>query len=238
MLGITPIVYPSIRRGGPGGADVMVIVQSRAMFATLPSKRTGSAFTVRVMDTVCLICARLVRIAQPTQPTKPPNGRSGDGIARSTYNNRDALDREPVSRDRESPMLTSASPPLKGLHLGRSTPPLTSQICGGWLLRRSPWRRSPLRRSMPSGDSLSCTRRTPRFRRSSRRFSAPPGGPSLPVLSFSGMRPVWTERGRAVGIDDPECHQTLCPAMRPRLGGRLGLIIDGNKATERTADSR
>jgi hypothetical protein len=210
MLGITPIVYPSIRRGGPGGADVMVIVQSRAMFATLPSKRTGSAFTVRVMDTVCLICARLVRIAQPTQPTKPPNGRSGDGIARSTYNNRDALDREPVSRDRESPMLTSASPPLKGLHLGRSTPPLTSQICGGWLLRRSPWRRSPLRRSMPSGDSLSCTRRTPRFR---------------------GHRAV--SRRRLVVPRFQSCRSQACDQYGPNVAERLGSTI--RSATKRFA---
>ena len=53
MLGIAPIVYPSIRRGGPGGADLMVIDQSRAMSATLPSKRTGDAFKAVVMRTDC-----------------------------------------------------------------------------------------------------------------------------------------------------------------------------------------
>jgi AraC-like DNA-binding protein len=55
MLGIAPIVYPSIRCGGPGGADLMVIDQSRAMSATLPSKRTGDAFEPEVMRTDCLI---------------------------------------------------------------------------------------------------------------------------------------------------------------------------------------
>jgi hypothetical protein len=34
----------SIRCGGPAEADVMAIDQLRAMFATLPSKRTGDAF--------------------------------------------------------------------------------------------------------------------------------------------------------------------------------------------------
>ena len=58
MLGITPIEYPSIRRGGPGGAGVMVIDQSRAMFAMLPSKRTGDGFGAGVMWTDCQICAR------------------------------------------------------------------------------------------------------------------------------------------------------------------------------------
>jgi len=53
MLGIAPIVYPSIRRGGPGGADLMVIDQSRAMSATLPSKRTGDAFKAVVMPPDC-----------------------------------------------------------------------------------------------------------------------------------------------------------------------------------------
>jgi hypothetical protein len=52
-VGIAPIVYPSIRRGGPGGADVMVIDQSRAMFATLPSKRTGDAFEALLIGTDC-----------------------------------------------------------------------------------------------------------------------------------------------------------------------------------------
>ena len=56
MLGIAPIVYPSIRRGGPGGADLMVIDQSRAMSATLPSKRTGDEFGAGVMRTDCPIC--------------------------------------------------------------------------------------------------------------------------------------------------------------------------------------
>jgi len=43
------MVYPSIRRGGPGGAGAMVIDQSRAMFATLPSKRTRDVFETAVM---------------------------------------------------------------------------------------------------------------------------------------------------------------------------------------------
>jgi hypothetical protein len=58
MLGIAPIVYPSIRRGGPGGADVMVIDQSRTMFATLPSKGTGDGFGAVVMGTDCPIRVR------------------------------------------------------------------------------------------------------------------------------------------------------------------------------------
>src|SRR5580658_10902479 len=49
MLGIAPIVYPSIRRGGPGGAEVMAIVPSRAMLATCPSNRAGDAYEVLVM---------------------------------------------------------------------------------------------------------------------------------------------------------------------------------------------
>jgi hypothetical protein len=53
MWGIAPIVYPSTRRGGPGGADLMVIDQSRAMSATLPRKRTGDAFKEWVMGPQC-----------------------------------------------------------------------------------------------------------------------------------------------------------------------------------------
>jgi hypothetical protein len=53
MLGIAPIVYPSMRRGGPGGADLIVIDQSRAMSATFPSKGTGDAFGAVVMRTDC-----------------------------------------------------------------------------------------------------------------------------------------------------------------------------------------
>jgi hypothetical protein len=69
MLGIAPIVYPSIRRGGPGGADLMVIDQSRAMSATLPSNRTGDAFGEVVMRTDCPLgigaCTRKCRAGGP-----------------------------------------------------------------------------------------------------------------------------------------------------------------------------
>jgi hypothetical protein len=64
-LGIAPIVYPSIRRGGPGGpggAGVMVIVESRAIVATLPSKRKGDASEAPVMRTVCLICPPMLAL--------------------------------------------------------------------------------------------------------------------------------------------------------------------------------
>jgi len=63
MLGIAPICIASIRRGGPGGAGVMVIDELRAMFATLPSKRTGEA-----------IGAVVIRIDCPI-----PQDRCGDG---------------------------------------------------------------------------------------------------------------------------------------------------------------
>jgi hypothetical protein len=76
MLGIAPIVYPSIRRGGPGGADLMVIDQSRAMSATRPSKRTGDEF-----------CAVVMRTRLPVQVTaahaEVPIGRIRRGLSRA-----------------------------------------------------------------------------------------------------------------------------------------------------------
>jgi hypothetical protein len=68
MLGIAPIVYPSIRRGGPGGADLMVIDQSRAMSATLPSKWTGDEFSAVVMRTDCPSAEALLALDPLTSP--------------------------------------------------------------------------------------------------------------------------------------------------------------------------
>jgi len=65
-LGITPIVYPSIRCSGPGGAGLIVIDQSRATSATLPAKWTGGMFDALVMaytlPATGMGCARRKRI--------------------------------------------------------------------------------------------------------------------------------------------------------------------------------
>jgi hypothetical protein len=58
MLGMAPIVYPSVRCGGPGGAVVIVIDQPRPMFATLPSKGTGDGLGTEFMRTGCPVGAR------------------------------------------------------------------------------------------------------------------------------------------------------------------------------------
>src|SRR6516162_3739833 len=63
MFRIAPIVYPSIRRGGPGGAAVIAIDQSRERFATLPSKATGNALGALVIRIDCPTCASGVETA-------------------------------------------------------------------------------------------------------------------------------------------------------------------------------
>ena len=82
MLGIAPIVYPSIRRGGPGGADRMLIDPSRAMSATLPSKQTGEAFRAVAMRTAC---RSHPGADNPTLlGTQPSDTSRGDAAAQAT----------------------------------------------------------------------------------------------------------------------------------------------------------
>jgi hypothetical protein len=77
MFGIAPIVYPSIRCGGPGAVDLMVIDQPRAMSATLPSKRTGDAFTAAVMPTDCPLGAPSAGAAAATDQRWPKRHCAG-----------------------------------------------------------------------------------------------------------------------------------------------------------------
>ena len=70
ILGIAPIVYPSIRRGGPRGADLMVIDQSRAMSATLPSKWTSDAFEAVIIRPDCLFWNHRAPVLQCLRPER------------------------------------------------------------------------------------------------------------------------------------------------------------------------
>jgi hypothetical protein len=88
MLGIAPIVYPSIRRGGPGRAGLMVIDQSRAMSATLPAKRTGDAFKELVMGPHC------PDRELTDDPVTRPNPRPIDGSGTSRVPRVDRATRE------------------------------------------------------------------------------------------------------------------------------------------------
>jgi hypothetical protein len=135
MLGIAPIVYPSMRRGGPGGAGLRVIDQSRAMSATLPSKWTGDELSAVAMRTHCPMMGNDEAVVRSIR----------DGDAKSSLN--EARTPRPLRRRSD----IGSRPPSAQTrpHPPRWSPRTGAAEVGG---NRRPARRRPPNRPLASGD--------------------------------------------------------------------------------------